>query len=238
MNMTDQKKEIKDDELWWTLSRRGFCKTTLFVILGFFLGSRKLLYGAEEASQEPENLDEPTTWQEGDPKPVEMTVPTQEPEQTSSEAPPSQPIDDERPDPPDSNHVWASGYWLWTDRGYVWVPGYWGLPPEPDYVYIPGYWTYRSTTWVYVRGGWGRPNTTVVVVYGRPRPVVRVHVIHAPIRIVRRHRHWHHYPHRRPVHRAPQMHRPKPVPRSPGPSPGPKPGTPRKPRSPGVRRPR
>jgi hypothetical protein len=59
----------------------------------------------ETVPPEPENLDEPTPWQEGDPEPVEITVPAQEPEQTSKEAPPCQPIDDERPPQPGSNYV-------------------------------------------------------------------------------------------------------------------------------------
>lgn len=51
---------------------------------------------AETKLEEPENLDEPTQWQEGDPEPVEATIPANEPEQTSQEAPPSQPMDDDR----------------------------------------------------------------------------------------------------------------------------------------------
>ncbi|MHC4105148.1 MAG: hypothetical protein ACYSR9_09420, partial [Planctomycetota bacterium] len=101
---------------------------------------------------------------------------------------------------------------------------YWEIPPEPEYVYIPGYWTYRSTRWVYVRGGWGRPNTTVVVVYSRPRRVVRVRVVRAPGRIRRRNRRWRHYHNRRRRHRGAARRSPA---RSPARGPA-RPATPRR----------
>ena len=180
---------------------------------------------ASQASQavppEPENLDEPTPLQEGDPKPVEKTVPAQEPEQTSKEAPPCQPIDDERPTQPGPDYGWVTGYWWWTNGTYVWVPGYWVLPPHAGYVHVPGYWTYKSGIWVYVRGGWAKPNTTVIVVYPKPRPVLTALVITAPIRIARRHHRWRHHHARRRHHRAPARGPAKP---GKGPSKGPSKG--------------
>jgi hypothetical protein len=156
---------------------------------------------------EPENLDEATPWQEGDPEPIEKKIPAEEPEQTSAEAPPSQPMDDERPEQPGPDYIWVTGYWWWTDRTYMWVPGYWALPPRTSYVYVSGYWTYRGIRWIYVRGGWAKPNTTAIVVYPRPRQLLAAFVITAPIRIVRRHRSWRHYhalrAYRRAVRRRP-----------------------------------
>jgi len=187
---------------------------------------------AEEAPPEPENLDEPTAWEEGDPEPEEAQVPATEPEQKSKEAPPCQPMDDDRGEQPDSSQVWVSGYWWWTDGKYVWVPGYWTVPPKVEYVYVPGYWTYQGEIWVYVRGGWGMPNTTTVVVYANPRPVLTLFVFTAPIRIVRRHRRWRHYHSRRRRHRPHRSRhsRLRPSARtskgpSPGPTKGPSPGT-------------
>lgn len=182
--------------------RRDFLKTAVGITIIGGSSSLVLSVPAEEVPPEPGNLDEPTPWQQGDPEPVEMEVPAEEPEQSSTEPPPSQPIDDERPAQPGPDYVWATGYWWWTGGRYVWVTGYWVVPPQTEYVYISGYWTYRGTTWVYVRGGWGRPRTTVVVVYPRPRPVLTVWVITAPIRIVRRHRRWRHHHYRRAHHRA------------------------------------
>ena len=114
---------------------------------------------AEDTPEEPENLDEPTEWQEGDPEAVEMTVPANEPDQTSQEAPPSQPMDDVRGEQPSQEHLWAGGYWWWTNGTYVWVSGYWVTPPEPNLEWAGGYWTHQNATWVYVQGGWARPNT-------------------------------------------------------------------------------
>lgn len=199
-------------ETYW--SRRKFIKTIVYVP---FLSSGVALIniaGAEERPPEPANLDEPTAWQEGDPEPEEMKVPATEPEQTSTEAPPSQPMDDDRGEQPDESHVWVYGYWWWTSGHYVWVPGYWAVPPKVEYVYVPGYWTYQDVTWVYARGGWGMPNTTTVVVYAHPRPFLTLFVFTAPIRIVRRHRRWRHhrarhYRHR--PHRSPHSNlRPRP----------------------------
>ena len=176
------------------LSRRDLLKTVAAVAAWSGAGS---LAWAEDVPPEPDNLDEPTSWQEGDPQPTEMQVPATEPEQTSSEAPPSQPMADERPPQPSQDSVWVSGYWWWTNGQYVWVPGYWAVPPQPQYVYIPGYWTYTGGTWVYVRGGWGMPNTTTVVHYAQPRPALAAFVITAPRRIRRRHYRWAHYHHRK-----------------------------------------
>jgi len=190
------------------LSRRDLMKVALGVL--FFGASGVRGARAEDAPPEPENLDEPTQWQEGDPEPYEMKVPAVEPDQTSQEAPPSQPMDDDRGDPPGDGYAWASGYWLWTDNQYVWVPGYWATPPSPEYVYIAGYWTHKESAWVYVHGGWGKPNTTVVVQRAEPRPIVTALVFTAPIRIVRRHRRWRHHPARRTHHRARHRARTKP----------------------------
>lgn len=211
-------KKKKKDQDHSGVSRRDLLKGVAGITLFTGSGSLSLVRSifAEDAPPEPDNLDEPTQWQEGDPEPVEATVPAQEPEQTSAEAPPSQPMDDERSAQPAPNYVWASGYWWWTGGQYVWVPGYWVVPPEPEYIYVPGYWTYRGTTWVYVRGGWGRPNTTVVVVYPKPRPVLTAFIITAPIRIARRNRRWRHYPSRRRRHRAAPRRSPGRGPSGPG----------------------
>jgi hypothetical protein len=151
---------------------------------------------------EPEDLDVPTPWQEGDPEPKEENVPSTEPEQTSNEAPPGQPMDDDRGDQPGPDHAWVCGYWWWTDGRYVWVPGYWAIPPNTEYVYISGYWTHVDGIWRYRRGGWGRPNTPVVIIHAGPRHVTRIYVISAPPRIVRRHRHWHYHHSRRYQHQS------------------------------------
>jgi hypothetical protein len=184
------------------VSRRNFCKAVVGISLGGAWSTLALFASAEDVPAEPENLDEPTPWQEGDPEPVEKKVPAEEPEQISAEAPPSQPMDDERPEQPGPDYAWATGYWWWTNRTYMWIPGYWALPPRTNYVYVSGYWTYRGNRWVYVRGGWAKPNTTAIVVYARPRPLLTAFVITAPIRIVRRHRRWRHYHARRAHHRA------------------------------------
>lgn len=211
------------------LSRRKFCEATVGVtLLGAYSAFTKFAF-AEDVPPEPDNLDEPTQWQEGDPEPEERKVPATEPEQTSQEAPPSQPMDDDRGEQPTPDSVWIMGYWWWTDNKYVWVPGYWAIPPKPEYVYVAGYWTYQGNAWVYVRGGWGMPNTTTVVVYADPRPVLTVFVFTAPIRIVRRHRRWRHHRSRRYRHRPHTAHhrnlRPKPHPKpSPTPKPSPSPG--------------
>ena len=196
------------------VSRRIFLKILMAISL---LGGSNILPRlvlAEDVPAEPDNLDEPTPWQEGDPEPVEMTIPAEEPDQTSTEAPPSQPMDDDRPPQPGPDYAWAYGYWWWTNGTYVWVPGYWVVPPQADYVYVPGYWNYGGTTWVYVRGGWGRHNTTVIVTYPQPRPVLTAFVITAPIRIVRRHRRWRHHRKRHYHHRPRPKPTPKPTPHS------------------------
>ncbi len=184
------------------VTRRVFCKTMFGISFCSTMGSIPLLVSAEEIPAEPNNLDEPTPWQEGDPKPVEKKIPAKEPEQTSTEAPPCQPMDDDRPAQPSTNYVWVTGYWWWTNRVYQWVPGYWALPPQTSYVYVSGYWVNKNNAWVYVRGGWAKANTTVIVVYPKPRALLVAFVIPAPVRIIRRHRRWGHYPARRARHRA------------------------------------
>ncbi|MDJ0765408.1 MAG: YXWGXW repeat-containing protein [Myxococcota bacterium] len=151
---------------------------------------------------EPENLDMPTSWQDGDPLPEEMEVPAQEPEQRSEEAPPAQPIEDDVGDPPSQRHVWVTGYWWWRPVGYFWVPGYWTIPPHINYVYIPGYWHFAGGSWIYIRGGWGYPGSTAIIVYPMPRPFISVSVCPAPSRIIRRHVGWHHHHYRHAHHRA------------------------------------
>jgi hypothetical protein len=187
------KKECKSLKM----SRRSFCKAVGGISLAGASSTLALFASAEDVPAEPENLDEPTPWQEGDPEPIETDVPPEEPEQTSSEAPPSQPMDDDRPEQPSDDHVWVTGYWWWKNRTYMWVPGYWTLPPHTGYTYVSGYWTYKGNQWVYVRGGWAKPNTTAIVVYPRPRPVRTALVITAPRRIARRHYRWGYYPARR-----------------------------------------
>lgn len=179
------------------MSRRDFCRVVAGISLFSASSAIELFASEEDIPLEPENLDEPTPWQEGDPDPVEMKIPALEPEQTSSEAPPSQPMDDERPDQPSVDHIWVTGYWWWTNKTYKWVPGYWVVPPHKNYTYVSGYWAYEGTKWVYHRGGWAKPNTSSIVVYPRPRPILTARVITAPRRIVRRHRRWRHHPARR-----------------------------------------
>jgi len=157
---------------------------------------------SKTALEEPENLDEPTPWKEGDPDPIEKTVPAVELEQTSDKAPPSRPIDDERPKQTSPDQAWVSGYWWWTSGSYFWVPGYWALPPHTDYVFVPGYWRYRGRVWIYVRGGWAKPGTTVISVYARPRPLRKSFIFLSPARIARRHPNWRHHHARRIRHRS------------------------------------
>lgn len=221
----DMKKKESD---CFGLSRRDLLKGVAGITLLAGSGSLVRSVLAEDIPPEPDNLDVPTPWQEDDPEPFFMEVPAFEPEQTSSEAPPSQPIDDVRPAQPGSDYAWVNGYWLWSGDTYIWVPGYWDEPPEPEHVYIPGYWTYSGTTWVYVRGGWGRRGSTVIVVYPKRRRVVRVRVIRAPRRIGRRHYRWRHYPNRRRHYTAPRRS-PSRSYRSPGRGPA-RPGAPRGPR--------
>ena len=200
-------------------SRRGFLKKMVLTAALFICPSvLKKAQAAEDVPAEPGNLDEPTPLQEGDPEPYEMTIPAEEPEQSSTEAPPSQPIDDVRPDQPGTDHAWLNGYWWWTNNQYIWVPGYWAIPPKPGYHYVAGYWIYQGGRWIYVRGGWAEAYGTVVVVYHR-RPLFTALVITAPIRIIRRHRRWRHHHQRRYHHRAR---------RSPARQPGKRPGTPQK----------
>ena len=68
------------------LSRRDLLRTAAVVAVS--TGASSLAWG-EDVPPEPDNLDEPTAWQEGDPQPTEMQVPATEPEQKSSEAPPT-----------------------------------------------------------------------------------------------------------------------------------------------------
>jgi hypothetical protein len=184
------------------LSRRDFCKTVAGISLVGAWSTLSPFASAENVPVEPEDLDVPTPLQEGDPKPIEKQIPAVEPEQTSNEAPPCQPIEDERPEQPSPNHVWVTGYWWWTNRTYMWVPGHWAIPPHANYVYVSGYWTYKDNRWIYVRGGWAKPNTTSIVVYAGPRPRLTALVLTAPARIVRRHYLWGYYPSRRVARRV------------------------------------
>jgi hypothetical protein len=181
------------------VTRREFVKTVAY---GTVLYSTAGLAEEESVPPEPASLDEPTEWKEGDPPPQKMKVPGVEPEQKSMEAPPSQPMDDDRGKQPSGEHKWVYGYWLWGSGAYVWVPGYWAVPPKAEYDYEPGYWTYQDPTWIYIRGGWVVTGTTTVVVYASPRTVRTVYVFRAPIRIIRRHRRWRRYRARRHHHSA------------------------------------
>ncbi|MFC1884930.1 hypothetical protein ACFL2O_09170 [Thermodesulfobacteriota bacterium] len=184
------------------MSRRDFCITVAGICLVGAWSNLPPFASAENAPTEPEDLDKPTPWQDGDPEPIEKQVPAVEPEQTSNEAPPCQPMDDDRLEQPSPSHVWVTGYWWWTHRTYMWVPGYWAIPPRANYVYVSGHWTYRNNQWVYVRGGWATPDTTSIVVYPVPRPLLTALVITAPVRILRRHYLWGYYPARRVARRV------------------------------------
>ena len=197
-----KEKKMKMEDKRSDMSRRSFCKVMVGISLVGVSNTMALFASEDDVPAEPKNLDEPTPWQEGDPEPVEMKIPAVEPEQTSTEAPPSQPMDDERPQQPNPDHVWVTGYWWWTNRTYKWVPGYWVVPRHKNYVYVSGYWAYEDKQWVYHRGGWAKPNTASIVLYPRPRPLLTAFVITAPRRIVRRHRLWRHYPARRVYYRV------------------------------------
>jgi len=192
-----KRNRVKDGIDPAALSRRNFCKTAAGIPLVFAWGSLGPFAAEPDDPPEPENLDEPTAWQEGDPEPVEMEVPAEEPEQTATEAPPCQPMDDEPPEQPGADHVWVNGYWWWTNSRYLWVPGYWALPPRGNLIHVAGHWAFKGNRWVYVRGGWATPGTTAIVAYARPRPVLRLRVFPAPRRIVRRHRRWRYHHDRR-----------------------------------------
>lgn len=179
------------------VSRRNFCKAAAGIPLVFALGSPGLFAYPEEDPPEPEELDVPTPWKEGDPEPVEMEIPEVEPEQYSTEAPPCRPMEDECPEQPGDDYAWVSGYWWWSNRTYLWVPGYWALPPRKSLVHVAGYWKFKGTRWVYIRGGWAAPGTTAILAYAGPRPVRRLRVWPVPRRIVRRHRRWGYYADRR-----------------------------------------
>lgn len=193
----EKEKYLKWETQRVSVSRRGFCKTVAGISILCASNPFDLFASDQDTPPEPENLDVPTAWQEGDPDPTEMEVPEVEPDQTSMEAPPCQPMEDETLEPPSEEHVWVSGYWWWHNRAYIWVPGYWTLPPAKDLVYVGGHWTYKGNQWVFVRGGWAKPSTTTIVVAPLPRPIRTVRVITAPRRIVRRHIRWGHFPHRR-----------------------------------------
>lgn len=192
-----RKDMVEEGGASFCMPRRHFCKAAAGIPLIFAWGSWGLFASEPDDPPEPDNLDEPTAWQEGDPEPEEMDVPAEEPEQTADEAPPCQPMDDEPPEPPGEDYAWVNGYWWWNNSRYLWVPGYWALPPRKNLVHIAGYWTYRGNRWVYVRGGWAAPGTTAIVAYTKPRPALRLRVYPAPRRIVRRHRRWRYHHDRR-----------------------------------------
>jgi len=106
----EKENKVEGEDQRSGMSRRYFFKTLIGISFISTWGTLSLFVSAEDTPTEPENLDVPTPWQEGDPDPVEKVIPAEEPEQTSAEAPPSQPIDDERPEPPDPDHVWVHGY--------------------------------------------------------------------------------------------------------------------------------
>ena len=187
-------------------SRREFIKIIACVPLLSAGGIMSKFAVAAAIPPEPQNLDQATAWQEGDPEPKQANVPATEPMQSSKEDPPSQPMDDDRGTQPGANYSWVYGYWWWSNNQYVWVPGYWAIPPNPEYIYIPGYWTHQNGLWVYAQGGWGLQNSTAVAVYASPRPIGSVFVYTAPIRIIRRNRHWHHHHPRRRYHRPHRSH--------------------------------
>lgn len=211
--------------------RWGFLKTFAGISFFFISSVWVQLLSAEETLPEPEYLDKPTPRQAEDPNVIKKTIPAKETEQSSQEAPPSQPIDDERPTSPGSNYIWLSGYWWWTNSTYVWVPGYWSVPPQPNYAYVSGYWTYRSTHWVYVRGGWASPGSGAIIVYPVPRSLVHVWVYPVPRRIVRRQPYWQHYHDRRRVPNRYHTQGNKQVPRSTNPTRQVTPGNKQVPRS-------
>jgi len=55
---------------------------------------------------------------------------------------------------PSPNHVWAPGYWSWSNNRYTWVPGRWEVRPHQQAKYVQGHWEKERNGWVYYEGHW------------------------------------------------------------------------------------
>ncbi|MEO1234834.1 MAG: YXWGXW repeat-containing protein, partial [Myxococcota bacterium] len=104
----------------------------------------------------------------------QMSIPQTDGAQTAPQAPPAQPIAEEKTAAPADGYVWVLGRWYWTGRNYVWLAGYW-VPAEPGYVYVAGRWTSVGGVWTYApirsprRVGAGEPRPR----WFRPPPIRR-----------------------------------------------------------------
>lgn len=112
-------------------------------------------------------------------QPAGATQPSAAPRSTAEPAPLQAPPDDPAevvPAPPTSRHVWAPGYWYWSDRGYLWISGTW-LPPRVGFVFIAPSWHHSSDVgWRFRAGGWARAGMAVVV-----HPIHRRHPLPPPV---------------------------------------------------------
>ncbi|MBU8900099.1 hypothetical protein DRW03_18620 [Corallococcus sp. H22C18031201] len=62
---------------------------------------------------------------------------------------------------PDSDSVWASGFWFWDGGQWVFKSGGW-VERMPGYQFVNGYWAQDGDVWRWVSGGWARPGSTDV----------------------------------------------------------------------------
>jgi hypothetical protein len=57
--------------------------------------------------------------------------------------------------PPDDNHIYVPGCWVWRTERYIWRPGYW-RPCRPGWVWSPAHYCWTPGGYVYVDGFWDR----------------------------------------------------------------------------------
>lgn len=60
-----------------------------------------------------------------------------------------------QPPCPEPGHMWAPGYWAWSDAGYYWVPGTWVPAPAAGLLWTPGYWGWSGGYYRWNAGYWG-----------------------------------------------------------------------------------
>jgi len=70
--------------------------------------------------------------------------------------PPPEPRREVVTSPPDAEHVWTPGYWMFTNSRWVWIPGHWESRPRPQAVWTPGHWDKDPSGrgWVWIQGRW------------------------------------------------------------------------------------
>jgi hypothetical protein len=56
--------------------------------------------------------------------------------------------------PPNSTHVWVSGYHRWDGNAYAWTPGRWEAPPRPHAHWVAHHYVHRNGGYVLVEGRW------------------------------------------------------------------------------------